>query len=770
MRSLFRALFLAQMCLLLSASAVSATNHSAAPATIATTREIGPPDSNTALVSGFVKDSASGESIIGATIRVRSVKRGAVTNKSGYFALHLPAGERHLIEVSAVGYRMASRALTLRPDEKQQLNFLLVQSNVQGADVTVETDKKEERQAPQVSRVTIQASQIAQLPKAGEADLFRTLQMLPGVQTASELSSGLYIRGGSPDQNLILLDGSVIYNPSHFFGFFSTFNMDAIKEVELIKGGYPAEYGGRLSAVLNVTNKDGDRQNTHGKFTLGAIASRATIETPLGTGAITLSGRRTYLDAILNASGLSEELGLPDYSFYDFNGKITQNPGEHDKVSLSGYLGRDILDFSDPASGTSVLLKWGNKTASLDWTHVFRNDLFSQINVSASNYYSNLVLGAASDALTRDNSIVDYSLKGALEYFYGEDHKIKLGLEATTYNFKFAVKYGDAPLNANVDLSPQYGAVYVQDDWKLSERAAITAGLRVDAMTSRDELGIDPRIAARYILTPEVTLKASFGIYHQYLRLATNPNVSFFDVWLPIDETQPASSSEQYILGVSTTPWEGYTFEVETYYKKLHNIVELRPNILGGQKMSDIFFLGGGYSYGIEFFLQKQWGDLTGWLGYTLAWTRREFAEINKGEVFPPTYDRRNDVNLVLTYKLNDRWTVGGVFVYATGQAYTQTLAGFNRREPEYSGSYVSIPGKTNALRLPPYHRLDLSATYSFSLFSDTRNASFNFDIYNAYNFRNVWFKSVDASTNPATITDIRLLPVLPTLGLQVSF
>lgn len=727
-------------------------------------------DSTRALLSGFVRDSVTGETLIGATVRVRAIKKGAVTNKSGYYALQLPAPGTHLLEASAVGYQPSFITVNSRSGETRQISFTLTPSSIQGGEITVERDRDEQRRDPQVSRVTLQPAQIAQLPKAGEADLFRTLQLLPGVQTSSEISSGLYIRGGSPDQNLILLDGGVLYNPSHFFGFFSTFNSDAIKDVELIKGGYPAEYGGRLSAVLSVTNKDGDRQNTHGKFSIGLISSRATIETPLGEGAITLSARRTYLDAIMSATGLKEELELPDYNFYDLNAKITQYPSADDKVAVSGYLGRDILDFSDPAAGASVLLKWGNRTASADWTRILQEDLFSQVNLSASHYFSNLELGSSGEGFIRDNLITDYSLNGSVEYLGKEDHKFKIGLQATAYEFRFLVRYADNPSNADVNLSPFYGALYVQDDWNVDDRLGASLGLRVDKISSRFELGIDPRIALRYILNSDITLKASFGIYHQYLRLATNPNVSFFDVWLPVDETQPPAQSEQYVIGIATEPWYGYSLEIESYYKNMRDIVELRPNVTSGEKLSDVFFLGDGYSYGIEFFLQKKIGDLTGWFGYTLAYTRRQFDEINDGEVFPPTYDRRNDFSLVLSYRLNDRWTLGGAMVYATGQAYTQALSAFYRREPDYSGSHVTIPGKINALRLPPYHRLDLSATYAFSLFSDERNASLNIDLYNAYSYRNVWFKNVNSSTNPATIEDIRLLPILPTFGLQVSF
>jgi hypothetical protein len=268
----------------------------------------------------------------------------------------------------------------------------------------------------------------------------------------------------------------------------------------------------------------------------------------------------------------------------------------------------------------------------------------------------------------------------------------------------------------------------------------------------------------------DVTLKASWGIYHQYLKLASNPLFTAFDIWLPVDSTQSASRADQYVLGVSTVPFAGFTFEVETYYKYMTNLVELRPQIVTGNSLQDIFFVGNGYSYGIEFFLQKQIGDLTGWFGYTLAFNKRTFPDINNGKTFPPVYDRRNDMNLVMTYKLSDRWTVGSTFVYATGQSYSQTTALYNAGEPDYDGKLITIQGSKNGLRLEPYHRLDLSATYSFSLFSDEKNAEFNIDIYNVYNHRNVWFRRVDTESLPPVIEDVRLLPILPTIGIQVTF
>ncbi len=731
-------------------------------------------DSSSAVLSGFIRDSTTGETIIGATVRIRALHIGANSNKSGFYSLRVPAGGPYTVEVSSLGYRTVEEKMTFRDGEDRRRSFSLQPQSVSNQEVTVESNAEKQRQEPQVSRVSLQPQQVANLPKVGEADLFRILQFLPGVQTSSEISSGLYIRGGSPDQNLILLDGSVLYNPSHFFGFFSTFNPDAIKDVELIKGGFPAEYGGRLSAVLSVTDIEGDRNQTKGKVDLGLISSSATIQTPVGTGALVLAGRRTYLDVLLDATGLTAKLNIPDYYFYDLNFKLTQNPSPNDKITLAGYYGSDNLNFTATTDVNNVALGWGNKTGSATWTHVFGSNLFSNIMLSGSNFSSQFTVGNAVQPLHWNNGITDYTAQGSVEYFPNTQNTFKAGLQGTYYHTSLQIQSGNNPPNADISNTPIYTAGYVQDEWKpripgdIEDPLAITGGLRVDKISSNPQVGVDPRISARYILTPAITLKSSFGIYHQYLKLATNNLVPITDVWLPTDTSEPPEKAYQYVLGVSTVPFENYTFEVEGYYKKMQNLVEMRPNVMAGSTLNDVFFVGNGESYGVEFFLQKQVGRLTGWLGYTLAWTWRTFPDINNGAEFPPTYDRRHDFDLVLTYHLSDRWAIGGTFTYGTGQAYTQiTALAPNAEDPNRT---IPIGGDKNALRLPAYNRLDLSATYSFGFFSDKRNAEFDFDIFNAYNYRNVWISQVDQSTNPATITLVRLLPILPTFGISVTF
>ena len=738
-----------------------------------------PTDTAQAAISGFVKDSASGETIIGATVRIRALHIGAITNESGFYSLHVPSEVPLTVEVSSLGFRTVIIKAKLQPGEDRTQNFVLGAQSVGTGEVTVESSEERKRQEPQVSRVTLTPQQMVNLPKMGQSDLFRILQFLPGVQTASEISSGLYVRGGSPDENLILLDGAVLYNPSHFFGFFSTFNPDIIKDVEFIKGGFPAEYGGRLSSVLNVTDIEGDRNETKGKVDLGLISSDASIQMPVGTGALVLAGRRSYIDVLFNATGLTTKLNIPDYYFYDANAKLTQNPSPNDKIVLSAYDGSDNLNFAASTSANDIALDWGNKMAAGEWTHVFNSDLFSKLDLTTSNYSSQFTVGTAEVGSTVqpfhwNNGITDYTARASFDYFPNSANNVKAGLQATAYHTTLLLQSGNNPPNADVDRTPFYGAAYVQDEWKpamhgtADDPLAITGGIRADGISSHPLVGVDPRLSARYILTPAITLKGSIGIYHQYLKLATNPTIPIFNVWLPDDTTQPPEVCYQYVLGISTLPFADYTLDVEGYYKNMQNVVEMRPNVFTGTTLNDVFFVGNGNAYGVEFFLQKQIGRLTGWLGYTLAWTWRTFPDINNGQPFPPTYDRRNNFDLVATYHLNDRWTLGGTFTYGTGQAYTQITA----LEPNFEDPARTIPieGDKNALRLPPYNRLDLSATYSFGFFSDKRNAEFDIDIFNAYNYRNVWISQVDNSTNPATITFVRLLPILPTFGISVNF
>lgn len=724
-------------------------------------------------ISGFVADSANGETLIGATVSIKGEKLGSITNKSGYFVIQGVNTGKHTIRATYLGYRPKETTVNVGT-EPVKLRIMLARQDVKGESITVEATREEEQHEIKISTVSVSAAQIQSMPAFGESDLFRALQYLPGVLTSSQISSGLYIRGGSPDQNLVLLDGSTLYNPSHLFGFFSTFNNDAIKNVELIKGGFPAEFGGRLSAVINVTNKDGDREHAHGQLSLGLISSRLTLETPLGNGAVFVSGRRTYIDLLTGLLPDDPTSPIPSYYFYDLNGKATQNLGGADKVSLSGYGGADKLGLN--GGGISFLLNWGNRAGAARWTHLFSDNLVSDVNLTASHYYSGLQGDNGGYKFTLENDITDYTLKANVDYYLTQEHLVKAGVEASQYVFSYQQDFsgGDSTAqqsndSTNLGVNDKAVAFFIQDAWQASSLLALQFGLRADWEELGRRVSFDPRFSARYILTDDIALKASWGVYHQYLHLAAQEGFSFFDVWLPSDSTVGASQAIQYIGGVESHPWDGYDFNVEGYYKALSNITSFRNYVIRAKTVGQIFSIGTGQAYGVEFFLQKKVGPLTGWIGYSLAWVTQKFPDINNGNAFPPKYDRRHDVNIVGTYKLSDRWRVGAAWVYGTGQTYTAATSRFRVQLPDASeGVDYTYPGDRNALRLPASHRLDANVSYETTIFGYASTLSL--DIFNVYSHRDIWFRFYDTKKNPTEVTDVRLLPIIPTFSMDVKF
>ncbi|HZV13139.1 MAG TPA: TonB-dependent receptor [Candidatus Kapabacteria bacterium] len=735
------------------------------------------PQEETKTVSGFVSDSSDGETLIGAAVSVKGLpdgqKAGAITNKQGYYVIqNIPPG-KYTLHCTYLGYRTQEIEADVR-NSNAKINVIMPPEAIQANDVTIEANKDEEKKEIKISTVDMSAAQLQQMPSIGEADVFRALQYLPGILTASQISSGLYIRGGSPDQNLILMDGSTLYNPSHLFGFFSTFNPDAVKDVELIKGGFPAEYGGRLSAVINVTNKDGDRNKIDGDASLGLVTSRLTLDGPLGNGSFFVSGRRTYADLITSLLPNDPANPIPNYYFYDLNGKLTQNFGQNDKVFVSGYGGSDNLALS---SGTVDFgLNWGNKAGAMRWTHLFSDKVFSDLNITASNYFSGLNGNNSGSMFALNNQITDYTAKGNVDYYASENHLVKAGFEFTRYIFNYYQNYNGSADSASqsqndssdITAADYALALYAQDAWQVTPLLSLQAGLRTNWTMQSRIVTWDPRVSLRYIMSDFLTLKASWGIYHQYLHLAARPDFSFFDVWLPTDSTVPPEQSIQYILGAETHPWEGYDFNVEMYYKPLTNIAEFRPYVFQATKVAQLFSIGTGQAYGVEFFFQKKIGPVTGWVGYTLSWITEQFADLNYGQPFPATFDRRHDIDVIANWQINDRWRVGAAWTFASGQPYTAATSRYAIGLPSDKYDSYTYPGDMNSLRLPDSHRLDASASYQTTIFNLA--STLNFDIYNVYSYRDIWFRYYDTSKNPTVVTDVRLLPIIPTFSIEVKF
>lgn len=750
---------------------------SSGAATTITTETIPDPQGSASL-SGYVVDSTTKETLISATISIKSAKLGAFTNKSGFYSVkNIPAG-KHTVVVSMVGYARKELNLTFAEGEAKTLTVNLQQQDSQGEGIVVEGDREDEKREITISKVNIPVEQLSQLRIGGESDIFRSLQYLPGILTSSQISSGLYVRGGSPDQNLVLIDGSTVYNPSHLFGFISAFNTDAIKDVELIKGGFPAEFGGRLSSVLTLTQKDGNQNEFEGVASLGALSSRLSLEGPIGNGSWFISGRRTYLDLLLGLLPEDPENPLPDFAFYDLNAKISQNLGEHDKVFLSGFMSNDDLTLE--GTGIEFGVGIGNRTGAARWTHIFSEDLFSVVNLSASRYKNGFSANNAGFEVEATNYITDYTLKANLEWFASDVLTVKGGTEINRFIFNYYQNFtGDkdstAPVGStgrgttNLEVNDWTYSLFLQSNYQFSDLISVQAGLRGDYWKLREIATVDPRLAVRYQWQPDIAFKAAWGLFHQYLRLAANPDFSFFDTWLPTDSTVSPSRATHYIFSVETSPFPDYDFNVDVYYKNMKNISELNRYATAASDVKDIFFSGNGEAYGVELFLQKKKGRLTGWLGYALGWVYSSFDSINAGAQFRPKYDRRHDLKAVALYRLNETWEIGASFAFQSGQSYTAMTSWYQTSLPgENTSTGMTIPGQRYGYRLPPSHQLNINVNYNFTFFD--LPARLLLDIYNVYSRRDIWFRYYDTTEDRPKVTDVRLLPIIPTVSFEVKF
>ena len=736
----------------------------------------------TSTLSGFVRDSSDGELLPNAAVAIAVENRtmGALSNAEGYYAIpDIPAGT-WIVTTSYIGYTTQRDTLVLTAGQALRWDIELERQALEMGEVVVEAEASAASELDQrPSVVALQVTDVQQMAAMAESDLLRSLQLLPGVQAASDFSSGLYVRGGGPDQTGILLDQMRLYNPSHAFGFFSTFNPDAIKDVTFYKGAYPAQYGGSLSAVLDVQNRAGNRRNFSTSGGVSLISSRLMSEGPLGQGSWMVAGRRTYIDPVLRAvRQTTDELDGLGYWFYDVNAKVNTQLSPNDNLMLSAYRGNDHLDISlgiSDSTNTDTLSfgfgnNWGNEALTGRWTHVFSPALFGRLIALYSKYQSDITLNLFGTPIAVRNRVRDLSIKGDLDYFAAANHTLRTGVGLTLFRFDYGVRF-DQYENDQV-VKPYLLSAYVQDNWQVTPLTEARLGLRGTYYGEGGHLSLNPRFSLSRVLQQGWRVKLAGGSYRQYLQLVSSEGFSGGDLWLPLDETVEPGRSYQAVAGLEWEPANSYRFSVETYYTDLANLVVLDEEQGENDEQEtseDIFKTGGtGYATGVELFAEKRRGRLSGWLGYTLGWTRRTFPDIDGGRTFPPKYDRRHDVSLTATYRLA-RWTWTANFVYGTGQAYTPAAARYTLRDPASDRPVDRLlAAPRNTARLLPYHRLDVGTRRTFGLFG--ADVDFYLQIFNAYNRRNEWFVQYDPNDSTEQPIVVRMLPIVPTFGFDFRF
>lgn len=756
-------------------------------------------------ISGFVYDESNGEALIGANVYVENLGRGASTNISGYFVIpDLPTGMYNLV-CSYIGYEARTLRIDVNENKEVHLEIRLKSSSIETEEVVVSDEKErtiEKLYAKPVSQIELSPTQINNIPKVIEADLLRALQTLPGITSLSDFSSALYIRGGTPDQNLYLVDGTDVYNPEHAFGIFSTFNTYAIKKVELSKGGFGAEYGGRLSSVLDITNVDGNRNNFEGVANISLLSASTTLQTPIGSiGSLSGSFRRTYIDQTYS-KWIDE---VPAYYFYDANLKAYFDFGRRNKLSISFFNGKDDLDFQlDPDAQESFgfLYDWGNTTGSINWKHIFNTKLFASFWFTASRFKSNFVFDDV--RLNEENLISDYTLKASLEYYFSKNLNIKFGAEQKLLHELYDQDFSTQKIY--LDNRRQLSSAYISADFQPVERLNLQAGLRAYYFnTDTGFVNFEPRFSAKYKLTDKSNLKFAAGVYHQYINRI--PRLFLTSIWSTANKYNHESSSTHYILGYQREIADLWELEVEGYYKTYTNMLQLNSHL--GTEVSptyhdernrpvyttteNIYNSGDGESFGIEFILRKDLGDINGWVSYALSQTNYEFEKLNKGNYFTPRHNRTSIVNAVLNADIgkiifglsplsNSKWNMGINFVFATGQPitvpgsayFTSSLPNQNHMDNEYADNsfYNLYPSDINGFELPPYIRMDLSVSYekdygSWSLMPYLQ-------IVNIGNRKNVWFIEYNEEVDENSITQeaetVNMLPLLPSIGVTIKF
>lgn len=773
-------------------------------------------------ITGTVRDSLNNETLPNAVVSLLGESFRTLTDEFGRFTLvSVPAGD-HTMRVEYLGYAVFEMGVT--GSEAAPITVLMSPEAIDIEGVTVETSTDILAAAEEISTITISPRNLSTLPSLGETDIFRALQLLPGVSGTNDATSGLFIRGGTPDENLVLLDGMTVYHVDHFFGVFSAFNSDAIKDIRLHKGGFPAKFGGRTSSVVEMIGKSGDNQDFNMSGGMNLLSGRALMEVPLaGKGSWLVSARRSYTDVIRTGlynnifntlEGAEEEAAAPgpgagggrggrgggfgnfqqqsiqpDFFFYDVNSKLTFTPTEKDVLALSVYTGEDKLDESSLGQEitgrngqTRVtpdrvdLSNWGNRGASGRWSRAWGSRFTSDALVAYSEYFSAASLDVASTRFARgfleDNQVTDFTARIDNSWRLSQASDLRFGLQSTSsdVSYQFQQLQGDS-VRGGLDVggTGTLSSAFAQHRWLPSDRVDVTLGLRASVYDQTDGTYWEPRASAQFKVTDNVLVKAAWGQYHQFVKRVENEDVleGSRDFWVLAGDELDPSFAEHQIIGASYDNPD-WLFDVEAYRKDLDGVSQFstRARQRPGQELGDLFFSGIGQARGVEFLVQKKRGRLTGWVGYTLSEVEYELTGFNDGDPFPASHDQLHELKTVAMYQAGP-WTLSSTWVYGSGKPYTIPEAQYPIQLLDgRTLTYIHV-GEKNGQLLPAYHRLDVAATRRFE--SATLFYELNLSLFNAYGRNNIWYRQFDLSEVPMLVTDITTLGFTPSIGLRVG-
>lgn len=756
-------------------------------------------------ISGSIRDAGSKELLIGTTVAVPKYQTGTTTNAYGFFSITLPADTFDLI-VSYVGY--APKAFRITLNANQEMNIEMAEAtNLKEAVVTADRQTQGLAEQTRMSVIEIPVSQVKDIPALlGEKDVLKVIQLLPGVQKPSEGNSGIYVRGGGPDQNLIILDEATVYNAFHLFGFFSLFNGDALKNIELTKGGFPARYGGRLSSVIDMSMKEGNKQKFKGEAGIGVLSSRFMLEGPIIKNKVSflVSARRTYFDVLTMPFQPANAKG--GYYFYDLNAKVNYEINQRNRVYLSGYFGRDKFYFLTRHSRGSDEggISWGNATATARWNHLYNNRTFANTSFIFSNYRFGIDLRYQVDNKVYSqelfSGIRDFSIKHDVDFRPNTNHSIRGGIHLIHHTFTPSASvvkddFLGQDTTARTDIVSYENALYVEDDIKIGPKLRVNPGLRISHFSAvkRNYFNLEPRLSASYNLKSDLAVKASFALMNQYIHLLSNTGIGLpTDLWVPSSDNLKPQRSWQVAAGVAKDfiP-KKFSVSLEAYYKEMSNIISYREGAsflaVDGSNNNDPYSYernitsGKAWSSGVELLVQKKTGKLTGWVGYTLSWTQWQFDELNFGKPFWARYDRRHDVSVVGIYKLYEPGdnengiTLSATWVYGTGNAITLPIAEYQAPthnpvpSSQILGGTVSQYTKRNDFRMAAYHRMDVGIQVSKKMRWWVR--TWEFSVYNVYNRLNPFFYYTGYNNDgTAVLKQITLFPFIPSLSWNIKF